>query len=183
MAVSPRRWASSGAARASPVSVPRISARPPTPTVAQATTVKTIAAVPTSSPPRMKSTFCTVRVEASGRTGAGAGGAAGPEAATAAGAPGAPAAGTRADAAAARTCSASTSRRRRSCHSAASRLRYACRARSTRPPSAAISAPSRITSAAVGSGARPQPGHPVARSAPAPQTGQGYAFARAVTVP
>ncbi|GGR86123.1 hypothetical protein GCM10010169_33050 [Micromonospora fulviviridis] len=147
----------------------RISARPATPNAAQATAVKTTAAVPSSSPPRTKSRLCTARVEVSappGRTGAGAGcGRAGGT--VAAGATGRGAGISR------RMRAASSARRCRAVDSRPASSWYATRASSTRGVSPAISRSSRTTSAAGGYGGRPQPGQPEARSAGAPQPGQG----------
>ncbi|WP_433229163.1 hypothetical protein ACQP2H_25505 [Micromonospora sp. CA-248260] len=70
----PRHFATSGTARASAVNPARISARPATPTAAQATAVKTTAAVPSSRPPRTNSSHWIVRVEVSGRPGVPTGG-------------------------------------------------------------------------------------------------------------
>ena len=67
----PRACATSGAASTSPVTTARIIARPPSPKVSQAMAVKTMAAVPSSSPPRMSSRFWTVCGEASGRAATG----------------------------------------------------------------------------------------------------------------
>ena len=67
VARSPRRRASSGTARATRVTLARITARPPLPKVAQATAVKTMAAVASSRPPSANRMFCAVRVEVSGR--------------------------------------------------------------------------------------------------------------------
>ncbi|WP_376787190.1 hypothetical protein [Micromonospora halotolerans] len=144
----------------------RISARPATPNAAQATAVKTTAAAPSSSPPRTKSRLCTARVEVSappGRAGtaAGCGRTAG-------------ATGTGRGAGISRRIRAARSARRcRAVDSRPDSSWYAERAASTRGASSAISWSSRTTSAAGGYGGRPQPGQPEARSAGAPQPGQG----------
>jgi hypothetical protein len=112
----------------SPVTPARITARPVTPNVRQATAVKTIAAEPSSSPPRMNSTFWTVRVVVSGAAGIGAG---------AMGAAGATGPGAQAGVAARRRTR--SSRRALAAFSVANRAAQAWRACSVCPSSTAIS--------------------------------------------
>ena len=156
--VSSRRSTSGGTARVSRVTAARITARPGTPTLAHATAVNTIAALPSSSPPSTNSTFCTVRPEDSGRAGGGVGGAAG---------------GGCAARRAWIRCASSL------CRLIASDSRwlaspYAARAAATCAVSSGIRAASVTASAASGSGGRWQPGQPSVRFAEAPHAGQGY---------
>lgn len=149
----------------------RISARPPTPTAAQATAVNTTAAVPSSSPPRTKSTPWTVRVEVSAAPGAES--AATPAAVGGTGPTRTAGRATTEVANPARTTAASSARRRDVADRRPANSVYVRRARSTSGSSWVISLLSRHTSAAIGSGARRQPVQPVLRSAGAAQAGQG----------
>src|SRR5439155_6916286 len=71
--VSRRIDASGPTASVSTVTAARIAARPITPKLAHATAVNTTAALPSNSPPRTNSTFCTVRADVSGADVSGAG--------------------------------------------------------------------------------------------------------------